>query len=44
LAATGSLFHLAARAMFGEPSVVAGEMLRVLGGCAAGVKPDADPV
>lgn len=28
----------------GEPGVVAVEMLRVLCGCAAGVKPDADPV
>jgi hypothetical protein len=27
-----------------EPGVVAGEMLRVLAGCVAGVKPDADPV
>ena len=44
LAATGPLFHLAARTVPGELGVVAGGMLRVLVGCAAGVKPDADPV
>lgn len=43
LAATGPLFHLAARTV-PELGVVAGGMLRVLVGCAAGVKPDADPV
>jgi hypothetical protein len=44
LAATGPLFHLAARTARGEPGVVVDEMLRVLAGCAAGVKPDAGPV
>lgn len=44
LAATGPLFHLAARAALGVPGAVVGETLRVLAGCAAGVKPDADPV
>jgi hypothetical protein len=44
LAATGPLFHLAARSASGELGVVVDEMLRVLVGCAAGVQPDADPV
>ena len=44
LAATEPLFHLAVCTALEMTGTVAGEMLRVLVGCAAGVKPDDDPV